>query len=706
MFVRRSQGTAPQSGREGDSSAADASFDGDACEASCAPPDACAPAEPGALVELGLLVDPGSLEGAGAPASDSTLTPPTSALGAPADAPHAPSDKAIAAPSDAQVRVLDQRMFFSLMGSPSAITQCPGLWPVPLRGLSSSLTYSDVGVTAPKKAADVPSHRPAEIAQVVAFSAGWRLAQRTALRDSRNTSALVGAGKKLALVAGMEIRTPLGVALMALEIGVVGCRISSEDPSVRSGDADRDAGFAFDATGPAVVGSAGESSGSLPDASNAAPTEASSTVQADMDSGSGCAPLNFDGGSFVNLAVPLGNPLDPNGNDPLPVGDAGSATIPPGWHFYQIEGAVCRDGSSNGIYVQYAPAGSKKLMIYLEGGGACMSPHFCDHNPANIHEFFQGGPTQGESFSEVLLSNMNDFVLQQPYSTGIFDDTNDANPFQGWNRVYVPYCTGDVHFGTAENAMMADDLGNPQQVQFVGYRNMQRFIARVVPTFPGVDQVVLTGASAGGLGAVLNYGLVQDTFGSVPVTVVDDSGPAFLDPTFLATCLQEELRSLWGWDASLPSDCQSCRPPGGGGLLTIVDYWLKKYPAARIGLISSIHDQIFRLFYSAGANDCATSDPNILSGLGLQGSDPPDYPGPLFAQALDSLRTRYSCTKSFGSYYIGTADPDASTANGSIDTLHMHTFRDRFYDPLAGGVTLAKWTSDFVSGAPLTDVGP
>jgi Pectinacetylesterase len=422
--------------------------------------------------------------------------------------------------------------------------------------------------------------------------------------------------------------------------------------------------------------------------------------------GSTCAPNNFTQTSFVNLAVARGAPLDPTGGDVIPAGDGGSATVPAGWHFYLIDGAVCRDGSPSGIYVRYSPSGSRKLMIYLEGGGACISPHFCDHNPANLHQFFPGGPAQGESFSAVVAANMNDFVLQQPYTTGTFDDTNDENPFKDWNRVYVPYCTGDVHFGTAENVVMDDGLGGTRHLQFVGHRNMQKIIARVAPTFAAVDQVILTGTSAGGLGAVLNYGLVQDSFGSVPVSVIDDSGPAFADPMYLATCLQKELRELWGWDASLPSDCQECRPADGGGLINIVSYWLHKVPGARIGLISSIHDQIFRLFYSAGMGGCASNDPNILSGLGLQGSDPPQYPGPLFASALDSLRATYSCTKAFGSYYIGAADPDASTSNGAIDTLHMHTFRNRFYEPLAGGITLAKWTSDFVAGAPVANVGP
>jgi hypothetical protein len=56
--------------------------------------------------------------------------------------------------------------------------------------------------------------------------------------------------------------------------------------------------------------------------------------------------------------------------------------------------------------------------------------------------------------------------------------------------VYTPYCTGDVHFGTRANATVPG-LAQPQQ--FVGYRNMQKFVARLAPTFRDqVTCVVLT----------------------------------------------------------------------------------------------------------------------------------------------------------------------------------------------------------------------
>jgi len=377
-------------------------------------------------------------------------------------------------------------------------------------------------------------------------------------------------------------------------------------------------------------------------------------------------------------------------------------SAPTGWNFYNFPGAVCRDGSPLGIYVRYGSV--NKLMIYMEGGGVCISSHWCDHNPANMNQVFPNGSLNGESFSGSLLVVSG---LQAPYTTGIFDTTNQANPFLNWNQIYIPYCTGDAHVGTNADASIPNDLGIATQQRFVGYLNMQQFISRIVPTFKSVQQVVLTGSSAGGLGAGLDFGMVQDAFGKVPVTLVDDSFPPFTGTQDITPCLQSLANGLWDLTAGLPKDCAECLDTDGG-FANIVPYWLQKYPQARLGLVSSIHDQIIRLFLATGTNNCSDTDPNLLSGLGLQGGDVPAFDGGQFDNGLMDLRSTYQCTGRVSSYFIGTADTDASDSNGTIDTLHEHLFRARFYDPLAGPgqPTLAQWTSDLVNAAKVEQIGP
>jgi hypothetical protein len=431
-----------------------------------------------------------------------------------------------------------------------------------------------------------------------------------------------------------------------------------------------------------------------------------SPPEAGADGASCPADTQFPQTTFVNLAVTPGVALDPGENDAIP-GDAG-ASAPAGWNFYLISGALCRDGSPTGIYVHHGSA--NKLFIYLEGGGACSSATFCSHNPANISSSFPGG---AQSQGQTIVGSIEAFssTPQEPYvptaasgatpaySPGIFDFTNTANPFQDWSAVYVPYCTGDVHFGTADNVTIPTDGVLPALTNqhFVGYLNMQKFVARIVPTFSDVSQVLLTGASAGGFGAGLNYGLVQDSFGSVPVVVLDDSGPP-LGVQYLPPCLQQQWRALWGFDAALPSDCAECFNSDGSGLTNIVLYWRNKYKNARVGIVSTMQDEVMRLFFASGDNTCASNNATLLDGEQLLGG----YTGAEYTQGLDDLVSTYQCTGALAAYLIGgqnSAFPNP--------TYHQHIFRSEFYQAITndGGITMSQWASDLVNGN-LEIVGP
>jgi len=381
-----------------------------------------------------------------------------------------------------------------------------------------------------------------------------------------------------------------------------------------------------------------------------------------------------------------------------------------------------------GIYVHYGSM--KNLLIFFEGGGVCISDHWCDHNPANIHQTFSPDPqTQGQTIGGSLATQA---VLQQPHPFGVFDTTNNDNPFKDWSQVYVPYCTGDAHFGTIDDGKVYNVSGgtpsstpstgsfNPGY-HFVGFNNTKAVIGHLASTFGQVEKVTFTGSSAGALAAVFNASMAQDTFGKkVNGSVLLDSAAGFPDTKYMPACFQQQVRSTFGWDNALPSDCTECRNQDGSGLFKIINYLHAKYPTEKLGLLMSIHDQIFRLFFAGGCaaggcgtgtDNCNTNDPNVLADIGgaiLNGSNfPTRYPGALWEEGLGTLRKTFDCTGAFSSYYIGTADPSASPdpVSNPIDTLHMHIFRDRFYDKLAGGVSPAQWAADLVNGK-VEDVGP
>jgi hypothetical protein len=517
--------------------------------------------------------------------------------------------------------------------------------------------------------------------------------------------------------SGVDATTPAGSSS-----GASPTPSSSGAPS--SGASSSGASSSTDAA--AGASSSGASSSGAPSSTDAAAGDDASTEDSSTGSSSGPASVD-DGGtssgddageqaacapnttypqtSFINLGVTPGQPLSQDENDPIPMADAGApVSAPAGWNFYGKDGAVCRDGSPAGFYVHFANPSSSKLFIYLEGGGACDSATFCSHNPANIGTVFSGGAdSQGQTIGGSLT-----FVSgpQQPYvpiaaqgltaavSPGIFDFTQSANPFQTWNGVYIPYCTGDVHFGTADGVTIPgqDLLPALTNQHFVGHLNFEKFLARIVPTFPNLSQVVLTGASAGGFAAGLSYGLVQDSFGpNVPVSVIDDSGPPFSEQ-YLPACLQKEWRQLWGFDAALPSDCTECFQEDGSGLTNIVYYWLHKYPQAKVAFVSTMQDEVIRLFFSQGDNSCASNDATSLD-VGLAAGN--DYTGAEYTSGLDDLVSTFQCTGRLATYFIGGQNP-----NYMHPTHHQHIFRDEFYQAITndGGTTMAQWATDFVQG--------
>ena len=351
-----------------------------------------------------------------------------------------------------------------------------------------------------------------------------------------------------------------------------------------------------------------------------------------------------DGPSYTSQAPPVGVAL--------PRAPAGA------WRWVPVEGAVCRDGSPTGLFVKFSDA-SRNLMIYLEGGGACFNDVTCSFTPRNIKE-----SVLGETMGTVRALARP----QIPGSDGIFDTTKAANPVREWNMVYVPYCTGDTHAGTRENVAIPG-LATPQQ--FVGYRNMTKFLSRIIPTFPGATEVLLTGASAGGVGAAANFNQAQDGFGRVPVVLLDDSGPVFGD-AFEAPCLQRQLRELWGLDGALPPDCGACFQADGAGLDAAGAFLRHKYPNAVAGVVSSLEDGVMRFFFGWGENGCHVAA----------------YPRDKYARALVDLRDHHG----FSPAQLGTFFFPGHR--------HMHITRERFYTETVGGLTLARWTADLLEGKP------
>jgi hypothetical protein len=372
---------------------------------------------------------------------------------------------------------------------------------------------------------------------------------------------------------------------------------------------------------------------------------------------------------FVPVSPYAPGQPDPGTPDPTPV-SCDQSTFPGApittpanqWTWVDFPEALCRDGSATGIGVRLNPK-SSKVAIYLEGGGACFHGDSCLINDVLLN------------FGSAAFGAW----AAATGSAGIFDSSRSDNPFRDWNMIYVPYCSGDVHAGNKEHV---DVPGGPSDQMFVGYRNIGLYLERLVPTFAGAEQVVLTGISAGGVGAAFNYDRVAAAFCRSRVTLLDDSGPVMADQ-YLSPCLQERWREMWNLDATLPPDCASCRGPDGGGLVNFLPYLTTKHPNDQLGIISANRDSIISLFFGYGANNCQG-----LSGISAGMS------GDTFEAGLMDVRSRFIMpSKNWGSYLID------STSHTWITAL-------TFYNTSVNGVPLPQWVDALVNQHTLSNVAP
>lgn len=319
------------------------------------------------------------------------------------------------------------------------------------------------------------------------------------------------------------------------------------------------------------------------------------------------------------------------------------------WTWVPIEGTRCMDGSETGIGVSLSSR-SKDVVIVLEGGGACFDEITCTAGTIHQNGF-------GKTEFSVVMGGMG--------FSGILNRNLSVNPLKDWNYVFVPYCTGDVHAG--------NNPSGPGGRMHVGFENIKHDLKRIVPTFPSATRVVLTGSSAGGVGAGFNYDQVQRAFGTTPVLLLDDSGPVMSD-TYLKPCVQQRFRTSWNMNATLPADCTACRQPDGGGLIEMARYIARTYPKSRFAMISGTTDAVMRTFFSFGySSDCKT---------------PGYFPPGDFEAGLMEFRSM--------------AIAERAPLHVFLPASSMHTWllSDAQLLTKAGDITLAKWVEQFVTYDP------
>lgn len=280
--------------------------------------------------------------------------------------------------------------------------------------------------------------------------------------------------------------------------------------------------------------------------------------------------------------------------------DDGSVLIYPGGDtrcaFDDYTDTVTTFASKSTYFFQVFPAANqdkKKLLLFFQGGGACVDKYTCDF------------ALQCQLGSSALITTQATVT-----DTGIMNRTLDGNVFNDYNIVYLPYCTGDLFVGnkylepyeSVYNQALGNKqcLGQNQGMYMNGYNNTMAVLKWALENYPNPEQIVVGGYSAGSLGAQMWSAYVAKTWEveskSTKFQVLADSYVGvFPEYKVAASQLINYYGGcgLLGFPDSMTAECEAETATA----VEMVSSLMKEASGAEWLFIDSIADKTQRKFY-------------------------------------------------------------------------------------------------------------
>ena len=353
------------------------------------------------------------------------------------------------------------------------------------------------------------------------------------------------------------------------------------------------------------------------------------------------------------------DPLNAMASDGEEQSDQGeSGFVPPSfgqWERYEPPGAVCADGSQYKYFVNFSDT-SQNLVVFFQGGGACWDYKGCTGDgiraPVNLNGIPDDYAVRHAAFDGLQ------FGVDLVYP--LLSNRADVNPMADWNKVFVPYCTGDVYSGDA-TVVYEDPEGQAPSVTFnhSGHQNVVAMIDELGTMFEDVQQMMVGGCSAGGAGALNNYYFFREALSPSTSYLLNDSAPLFPDQasTSRSLLLHNRVREAWNGSALLDKLPQAASIQTDFGNLSSV--LAAEFPDDRLATVFFRLDYNYSLysyerFYEVEEGMISVfGDGEGLGGLGLDETIAEDRAAvyQLFAEDTALLRNQFDGIPNLG-YFI------------------------------------------------------
>ena len=220
---------------------------------------------------------------------------------------------------------------------------------------------------------------------------------------------------------------------------------------------------------------------------------------------------------------------------------------------------------------------NKKLVLFFQGGGFCWS----------------------RLTSSMLQPCRTEPVL--PNYSGIFDRSSESNPFKDWTVVTVLYCSGDAHVGNSSMFYRTPISRKP--IQHFGARNVQAVLGWIKEQNYILEDLLITGVSAGSVGAQFHTHEILSTLNYKNAAVVLDSFLGVVGNGVESKMFQSHgvcgNTNILQWDPFLQDACVR-------GQLTnpmVLNAQLQAFPNVSFHVITSKTDNMQMIYYklSVGA---------------------------------------------------------------------------------------------------------
>jgi hypothetical protein len=378
----------------------------------------------------------------------------------------------------------------------------------------------------------------------------------------------------------------------------------------------------------ATLVACGEDTVDAPDSGVVADAQATD-VGAAVDTGVVDTGVAVMDAAAIDTGAPIDTGVEADGgvDDAGPMGDGGYVPEAYGrWIKFEPPGARCADGSQYKYFVNFVET-STNVVLYFEGGGACWDYASCTGTGIRTAANRDGIP---DNHATAYLS-VGGIDLPADVVYPLLNADERVSPMARWNKVFVPYCTGDVYSGNTVTTYTPPDGGAPVQFHHEGHTNVMAMIDQLRGILPSIDRMFVSGCSAGGTGSLVSYYFLRTGLAPQRGYLLDDSGPLFPTTSTLTQAwsrpLHDRVRQSWNVDPLLAQVPQSQRLLADFGSLPAVLSEL--FPNDRLAHTHFRLDYNYSLYSyerfwqtGKGRDIVPFGDQQGLGGLGLDENDP------------------------------------------------------------------------------------